>query len=202
LSGDEAQVLRARIAAGRQTLVGEVVKTGSASLSALPRREPALQFDELWIERGFELFATVAGGNCAHVQRLLAAEIGDEGAVPTRQTVYNWSVQFGWRERRDLVIVETKGRTKYELALLWRAIVLGGGEQILAAQTGAFDDNPAAGLVRLKATEIGMRQLERGVISLEAEPPEEKVDDEEDLSRAEKEARAGERMAQRKQGRG
>src|SRR5688500_11849390 len=67
LSGDEAQVLRARIAAGRQTVQGEVVKTGSASLSALPRREPALPFDERWIERGFELFATVAGGNCAHV---------------------------------------------------------------------------------------------------------------------------------------
>jgi hypothetical protein len=84
---------------------------------------------------------------------------------------------------------------------LWRAIVLGGGEQILAAQTGAFDENPAAGLVRLKATEIGLRQLERGVISLEAEAPEENVDDDAGLTRAEREARAGERMAQRKQDR-
>jgi hypothetical protein len=194
LSGDEAPAVRARIAGDRQTVQGEVV--------ALPRREPALPFDEFWIERGFELFATVAGGNCAHVQRLLAAEIGDEGPVPTRQTVYNWCVQFGWRERRDLVIEETKGRTRYELALLWRAIVLGSGEQILAAQTGAFDENPAAGLVRLKASEIGMRQLERGVIQLDAEPPEENGDDDAGLTRAEREARAGERMAQRKQGRG
>ena len=176
--------------------VHDIVVTGE--IVALPRREPALPFDEPLIERGYELFATVAGGNCAHVQRLLAAELDDGEPVPTRQTVYNWSIQYGWRERRDLSLRETRGRTHYELALLWRAIVLGSGEQILAAQTGAFDDNPAAGLVRLKASEIGMRQLERGVIRLDAEPPEQ-VTDESHLTRQEREALANARMAARRQ---
>ncbi len=163
----------------------------TGALVPLPRREPALPFDEAMIERAFEIYTTVAGRNCAHVQRLLAAEIGDEGPAPTRQTVHNWSIQHAWRERADVQLRETAGRTAHELALLWRSIVLGGAEAILAAQTGAFDDDPAAGAVRLKAAEIGLRPIISGAISLSAiqPPPDPREEDEQSLTREEREAR-------------
>jgi hypothetical protein len=73
-----------------------------------------------------------------------------------------------------------------------------GLQNLLLAATGGIPD-PADAVIRLKAAELSIRLVEKGVIPLAAiEPPQEATTDESQLSRAQREARAGERMAQRR----
>jgi hypothetical protein len=68
-------------------------------------------------------------------------------------------------------------------------------------QTGAYAGREMEGALLLKAGELSDRLMERGVVPLLPTPPDAGTHDaEEGLTRAEREARAGERMAQRKQG--
>ena len=64
-----------------------------------------------------------------------------------------------------------------------------GLQNLLLAATGAFKDDPQDGAIRLKAAELAIRLVERGVIPLTVHPPMEAVDTS-NLSREEQEAQA------------
>lgn len=62
---------------------------------------------------------------------------------------------------------------------------------LLDAMAGALDEAPHAAIVRIKATEITLRTIERaGLLAMLPQPPEPEQEDESHLSRAEREALA------------
>jgi hypothetical protein len=80
------------------------------------------------------------------------------------------------------------------------AAIQAGLEILLLAGAGAFDDNPAAGMVRLKAVDIALRAVERGVFPLIPSPPQEARRDWSTLTLEEREAFMRDELQSRKDG--
>ena len=149
------------------------------------------------VERAYELWSTVAGRNAAATRRLLDSEAEAGDAVPTDRAIRKWATEHGWHERADLQLRETAGRTVFELGVKWRALLLGAADVLLAAQTGGYAGREMEGALAVKASEIALRQIERGILPLEVELPPKPVDTSQ-MTRAEKEAYAQSQLIQRK----
>ena len=148
------------------------------------------------INRAYELWSTVGGRNAAATRRLLEQEADDGDALPNERSIRRWAKQHAWDVRADVMIRDTKDLTAYQLGVKWRAIMLGGADVLLAAQTGGYAGREMEGALAVKATEIGIRVIERGVLPLVVPPPAE-PEVEEDVPRDELEARAKAAMVKR-----
>jgi hypothetical protein len=152
-------------------------------------------------EFAFRLWATAAGRRPAAVERLLRRELGPDVPIPTQQTIGRWARAENWAARADDHWRINHGQSLYELQLLTASNFLLsqiGKQDVLI---GAYAGREMEGALILKAGELSDRLMERGVVPLIPVPPDNGGTDESHLSRAEREARAGERMARRKQDR-
>jgi hypothetical protein len=151
--------------------------------------------------RAFVLWGTFAGGDAAATERLLQAEATEGDVVPTARTIRRWAAADNWPAQamgawQD---VGTRDKALYELQMAMVHNKMLAEVQKRDVQTGAYDHAPMVGALRLKGAELSDRGWERVMALLRMPtPPDETMDDDADLSRAEREARAGERMAQRK----
>jgi hypothetical protein len=178
--------------AKRETVTGEVVAFVRGSQGV----DYALEVKEF----AFRLWATAGGRRPAAVERLLARELPEGTPIPTQQTIGRWAVEDGWAARADDHWRINHGAMLYELQLLTASNFLLsqiGKQDVLA---GAYAGREMEGALLLKAGELSDRLMERGVVPLLPAPPDAGTDDDAGLTRAEREARAGERMAQRKHG--
>jgi hypothetical protein len=148
------------------------------------------------MERAYELWSTVGGRNAAATRRLLEQEAEDGDMVPTDRAIRKWAQQHGWAVRADRDVGQTKDQTLYELGVKWRALVLGSADVFLRAQTGGYAGREMEGALAVKASEIAMRQVEKGVIPLLVKPPEIEIETD-DLSREEREALARQALVRR-----
>jgi hypothetical protein len=164
----------------------EVAGSGKA-IMALPSLVPA---SPDLIERAYVLWSTVAGRNASATRRLLIEEAEDGDMLPTEQAIRRWAKHHAWDVRADMQIRDTKDVTAYQLGVKWRAIMLGGADVLIKAQTGGYAGREMEGALAVKATEIGIRVIERGVLPLVVQPPIEENADTEGMSRDEIEARA------------
>src|SRR5262245_16252063 len=87
------------------------------------------------MERAYELWSTIGGRNAAATRRLMEQEAEDGDAVPTDRAIRKWAQQQAWDVRADGMIRETRELTAYQLGVKYRAIMLGGADVILKAQT-------------------------------------------------------------------
>jgi hypothetical protein len=151
------------------------------------------------MRRAYEVWSTIAGRSGARVVRVLAREYGEEVALPTPSTVNRWASEEAWASRATADLHQSQGKSLYELQVAWLAAVQGAVDVILDAETGAYDGDPAAGAIRLKAAELAMRPVERGVISLvPSAPPPSELEDVSALSVEEREARIRNRVKETK----
>jgi hypothetical protein len=148
----------------------------------------------------FRLWSTFCGGDSAATERMLIIELDAGVPVPTRQTIAKWARDEGWAALRDEGWRNLKGRTVYELRVAMLSNVVLAQKIKRDAMTGAYSDDVPAGALRLKAAELADRLLERAVIALGVPdaPDEDAPEADSHLSRAEREAKIIERMAQRK----
>jgi hypothetical protein len=171
---------------------------------AVPRGEAWQAFPEDVKDLAFGLWETFCGGDSAAVERLLREELPEGAPIPTRQSIARWARDEDWAAKREAGWRNVKGRTVFELKLAMLGNVVLAQKIKRNAMTGAYDDTPQVAAIRLKAAELADRLLERAVIGLaEPEPPDAGATDEDErnMTRAEREARIGERMAARRQAR-
>jgi hypothetical protein len=163
------------------------------------RGDPQVRFPQETKDLAYALYATFCSGDCAAVERMMAAEIAPGEAVPTRQTIARWARDEGWQGLREQGWRNTK-RPLYELRQAMISNVMLAQKIKRDAMTGAFDGRPADAAVALKGAELADRLLERAVIALSLpEPPAEDTgDDRSQYTRAEREAMANEAMQRRK----
>jgi hypothetical protein len=142
----------------------------------------------------------VAGQDAAATMRLLVSEGWDD--VPARQTIARWAREEQWAAQSAAAWqdVATRGKAMYDLQMAMINNVALGEVQKRDVMTGAYDHAPMVGALRLKASELSGRTVERVIAALRMPVPLDVAsdDDDEGLTRAEREARIAERMARRK----
>lgn len=147
-------------------------------------------------ERAFVLWATVGARNANAVRGLLELEADEGEQVPSASAIRKWSAQWNWAARADFELGDTSALTMKELERKYRAIMLGGADVLLRAQTGGYKGRVNEGLLAVKATEIGMAVLKDkffvGTERVKTPAVEGKV-----LSREEEESNAQQAMIQR-----
>jgi hypothetical protein len=112
-------------------------------------------------------------------------------------TIRNWARTENWSGQSDDVWRSGGKRTIYELRRGALGIAILSLQTNRDAQTGGLDHlEPWQGALRLKASELGMRLVERGVIALQAFDPPQDDQDTSDLSLQEREAEASARIVQ------
>jgi hypothetical protein len=149
------------------------------------------------------LWASVAGRRGAAVERLLARELALGTPIPTAQSINNWARAEGWAARADHHWRVNHPDILYELQLIAASNFYLSQLNKQDIQTGAYAGREMEAALLLKAGELSDRLMERGVVPLLPAPREQRMDDDEEgLTRAEREARIGARMAARKQRRG
>jgi hypothetical protein len=140
--------------------------------------------------RCFVHFATDAARNCAHVERLMAAELeGTDEPIPTRQTVAAWARDDGWHRQADDLMRSTRDWTREQLQAYVFANALLGQRRRHEVLLGMVTD-PAQAAMYLKAGELADRFVERVLPLTAIRPPEDRQDEDDDLPREEREARA------------
>ena len=163
---------------------GTIVPLPSRSLA------PGEAWSQEIVASAFVLWASCR--NAEATARMLTDELreaGHTGPTPSARTIRQWTDYHQWRRQADVAWREHKARDLFELQAQAVAAVRVGLQNLLLAATGAFADSPQDGVIRLKAAELAIRLVERGVIPLSAQPPEEAIDISH-LSRDEQEARA------------
>jgi hypothetical protein len=159
---------------------------------------PGESYPDAVVERAYELWAVTR--NAAAAARMLReelhAELGPQVTTPSERQLRAWTHYHGWTARADEDWRRHQGRNLFELQAQAVAAVRLGVQNLLLAASGAFADNPQDGVIRLKAAELAIRLVERGVIPLSVQPPESIVDTS-DLPRDEQEARARKMLVQR-----
>lgn len=120
------------------------------------------------VERCYELWSTVGGRNAEATVLKLQEECADDEpiSVPTSRTVRRWAAFHAWQVRADADFQQHHGRELHELQVMTLAAVKVGIQNLLLAGLGGFDNNPGAGVIRLKASELATRIVERGVLPL------------------------------------
>jgi hypothetical protein len=144
-------------------------------------------YPDFVIERCYELWATCR--NAEATAHMLAEELGPETQAPSARRIREWVHFRAWTARADEQWRQHHGRDLFELQAQAVAALRLGLQNLLLAAAGAFADNPQDGAIRLKSAELAIKLVEKGVIPLAIQPPEEAVETS-TLSRAEKEAKA------------
>jgi hypothetical protein len=171
--------------------------TAERSLVPLPSHKlsPGESYPDAMVERGYEHWSVTR--NAEAVAQMLRNEFGPEIQTPSARCIREWVHFHAWTARADDDWRTNQGRNLFEMRAQAAASFRLGLHNLLLAATGGIPD-PADAMIRLKAAELAIRLVERGVIPLAAiEPPTENVDTSR-LTRAEREALAMARMAERK----
>jgi hypothetical protein len=172
-----------------------------ATIVALPSRPlaPGESYPDLVVERAYELWSVTRNAAAAArmLQEELHAELGSQVMTPSERQVREWVHFHAWTDRADEDWRRHQGRNLFELQAQAVAAVRLGVQNLLLAASGAFAENPQDGVIRLKAAELAIRLVERGVIPLSVQPPEPAVDTS-NLPRDAKEARARKLLVQRR----
>ena len=172
----------------------------ASALVPLPARPlaPGESYPDAVVERAFELWAVTrnAAATARMLREELHAELGPQVTTPSERQIRAWTHYHGWTARADEDWRRHQGRNLFELQAQAVAAVRLGVQNLVLAASGAFADNPQDGGIRLKAAELAIRLVERGVIPLSLQPPEPAVDTS-DLPRDEQEARARRILVQR-----
>src|SRR5512134_2602562 len=150
------------------------------------RGTPQVRFSTETKARCFVLFATMAGRNCAAVERLIQEELTGTGEpVPTRQTIATWARAEGWAAQADDLWRTTKSWSREQLQVLALANMLLGQQRRHEVLLGQYLDRPDVAAQYLKAGELSDRAIER-ILPLSAmQPPPAPVEDDSELSREE-----------------
>jgi hypothetical protein len=159
-------------------------------VSPPPARQlvPVVSFPDDVIEASFMFWSSVAGRNAEATRRRLEADSPTGAAVPSARTIRGWAIARGWAERADAELRSRHSQRLYALQSQMFAAVEAGIETLLLAQAGAFDDDPMAGALRIKACDVALRAVERGVFPLMPPPPQVAERAWETMSREEREA--------------
>jgi hypothetical protein len=171
--------------------------TAEHSLVPLPRPTlaPGESYPDPMVEHAYEHWSVMR--NAEAVAQMLRNEFGPEVRTPSARCIRDWVHFYAWPARADNDWRRNQGKALFELRAQAVAGFRLGLQNLLLAATGGLPD-PADAATRLKAAELSIRLVERGVIPLAAiEPPTEDID-ESHLTRAEREARAAERMTERR----
>lgn len=150
--------------------------------------------------RCYALWAFRAARNNRAVERLYAAEMGEGADVPSYNTIRRWAMAEGWEERRRADFAANHGETLYDMQLDALGIMRRHIDVMAEAQAGAYDDNPAAGIVRLKPGELLGKVIERGILPLMPKPQERALDADA-MSKDDAEAHAMRQIARGRKGR-
>lgn len=121
--------------------------------------------------RAFELWATTCNQNCAEVERHLRLEARERAVevdgvlmvdpVPAATTIARWARMEDWRGSAYALLAEVLGETKTDWAVRIRQLVNAALDDITAIQLGAYDHNPMAGALHLKASELALKAIGR-----------------------------------------
>jgi hypothetical protein len=147
------------------------------TITPTPSAEPPARFhpwpDDVK-ERCRELWSSVGNRNAGRVTWLYAREVPEGTAIPASVTIRQWARDDDWEAWANGELARTKGKTLHQLQVGWlRALQLSQEVQI-DAMLGAFDGNPGAGAVRIKAAESVQRIVaQAGLLALLPAEPEE-----------------------------
>lgn len=137
----------------------EVQEKGLTSFpNGLPINDPDLK------ERAYELWVGAGGRNCHAVRGLLELEAEPGDPIPSITTIRTWSKTSYWANRADVDLGFTAGSTMAEIQMKYRAILLGGADVLLRAQTGGYRGREMEGALAVKATEVGMKVIKDGFV--------------------------------------
>jgi hypothetical protein len=166
-----------------------VIPPAPVPATAPPRQVvPVASYSDDVIERCFCFWSTIAGRNAEATQRHYQADVEDDEPIPSARTIRHWAVQFRWAARADAEYQDQHSQRLYDLQLTVFNTVEAAAQNLLLVASGAFDDNPHAGLLRLKSSELALRSVERGVFPVQPKPPLATSDDWASKSLEEREA--------------
>lgn len=151
------------------------------------------------MERCYELWAGRTARNNRATARLYAAEVEPGTPTPTYETIRTWAARHHWEERRRADYERNHGESLYDIQLDTLALMRRSVDVMAEAQSGAYDDNPAAGIVRLKAGELVGKIVERGILPLMPKPRDLPLDTD-SMSREDAEAHAMQAIARGRKG--
>lgn len=150
---------------------GDVLESNvPAPIRLLPAPRDARQYAPDVIERCYHLWRMSAGSLRAAARRY-ADEVPDGAPVPAHQTLSDWARDYGWDARWTAEYERDQGRDIYAIERRATQLIQEHLSIMAEAQAGAFDNNPAAGIVRLKPGELLGRLLEKRVLHLAPSPP-------------------------------
>ena len=158
------------------------------------RGDAQVRHDDETKVRCFVLYGTMAGRNCAAVERLIAEEYDGTGLpVPTRAAIARWAADERWAEQADDMWRSTKARTLFELQVMAASNAMLAQKRKQDVLLGRYDGREMTGALHLKAAELSDRFIERvlPLASIHAPEPER---DTSGMSRDEKEALARKAM--------
>ncbi len=112
------------------------------------------------VERCYALWC-YCGRNAARTLRLYAREVEPGALVPAERTIREWARHHAWAARQDADLMETHGKTLYELQVGWLSGLKMAQNVLLDAMAGALDDLPFGGAGRIKSAEVTLRTIER-----------------------------------------
>lgn len=145
-------------------------ETKPAPLRVVP--DAVIRYDDDVRETCYAIWSTVAYMSPARTARWFARECQDVAHMPNADTIAYWARRDRWLERSQEDERRFHGQRLLRLQQKWFAAVEGSADVMLDAQAGAYDDNPAAGLVRMKAGELAIRAVERRVLPLMPPKPQ------------------------------
>lgn len=152
---------------------------------------PIRHYDAETRARCFVLFATFGARNCSATARLYAAEVQREGlSAPDVRTIQIWANDDDWNRQADDLWRATKGRSNYELQVLFVANTMLSQKALHAILTGEDERDLNERIITLKAIETAMKSRERLPELARIEPPDQLGTDDEHAPREEREAKA------------
>lgn len=169
------------------------MRRNMGAIVALPREVEAerVVYDDEARVRCFVLFATFGARNCAAVARLYEQEVKTLGLpAPDVRTIQRWANDEDWNGQADNLWRETKGRSNYELQILFQANTMQGQKALHNILTGMDERSIEERVVTLKAIEVAMRSRKELPELARIEPPEVKGEDQKDKPRDQREAEA------------
>lgn len=123
-------------------------------------------------------------------RRWYMRSVGEDAPVPAERTIYDWMRFYDWPARAEAEYRLEHGTVLYETERQSLANYIVALHIEADALTGAFDENPMAGAIRLKASEHAQKRHERRIQTQAPKPPEELSADTAGMSRDERESKA------------
>lgn len=141
------------------------------------------------VERCYQLWAWRCARSPRAVERTYRDEVPEGTPVPTYTTIRDWAIRDHWDTRRRDDFARNCGDNLYDMQVDAATNIRRQLDIVAEIQAGLFDHDPAAALVRLKAGELAVKLVERGIVPLMPKPiePEANTDG---MTREEREAKA------------